>query len=101
VNPRAGMVRMDAALYAAMLRQSQKAEQYRKSGLKLTGHDPQALHRSALVLAQLHRDRAAISELERAVHAGLSPSEITNNPAWQRFSTVAEYRALMNSPEAK
>ncbi len=101
VNPRDGTVRMDAALYAAMLGQSEKAEQYRKSGLKLSGNNPQALHRSALVLAQLHHDRDALNELERAVRAGLSPSEITNNPAWQRFSTRAEYRALVKSTQAR
>lgn len=97
VNPRDAKLRLNAALYAARLGQREKAEAYRKAGLKSSARDPQALHGSALVFAELHQDRQALSELSRALHAGLSRSEITNNPTWQRFSDQPEYKAMMHN----
>jgi serine/threonine protein kinase/tetratricopeptide (TPR) repeat protein len=95
VNPRDGAVRMDAALYSAMLGDRRKADVYRTSGLKLAGEDPEAWLRSALVHAQFHQDRGALADLKRSLHLGLSASEISNNPAWQRFTGNSEYQALM------
>ncbi|MGE5321683.1 MAG: protein kinase domain-containing protein [Actinomycetota bacterium] len=101
VNPRDAKLRLNAALYAARLGQREKAEKYRASGLKLSSRDPQALHGSALVFAELHQDRQALSELSRALRAGLSRSEITDNPAWQRFSQQPEYKAIMHTQGKK
>jgi hypothetical protein len=96
-----GHAAINAAVYAAMLGQQSKAEEYRKAGLRLSGHDPQARLRSAQVLAQFHRDRLALAELDLALKAGLSPTEITNNPAWQRFAAYPEYAAMMAKAQKK
>ncbi|HWG86576.1 MAG TPA: protein kinase [Candidatus Acidoferrales bacterium] len=101
VNPRDGAVRMDAALYSAMLGEREKALQYRKAGLKLSAENPQTWHRSALALAQLHEDGQALVDLQRALRAGLSASEISNNPAWQRFSAYPEYRRMVRQTQSK
>jgi serine/threonine-protein kinase len=101
VNPRDGAVRMDAALYSAMLGEREKALQYRKAGLKLSAENPQTWHRSALALAQLHEDGQALADLQRALRAGLSASEISNNPAWQRFSAYPEYRRMVRQTQSK
>ena len=95
VNPRDGAVRMDAALYAAMLGDRQKADEYRTTGLDLAPEDPEAWLRSALVHSQFHQDRKAVADLKRSLHLGLSPSEISNNPAWQRLAGNSEYQAMM------
>jgi len=95
VNPRDGAVLMDAALYAAMLGDRAKADDYRTSGLKLDSGDPEAWLRSALVHAQFHEDAHALADLKRSLNLGLSPSEISNNPAWKRFAGNSEYQALM------
>lgn len=95
VNAKDGMARLDAALYAATLGERTKAEMYRKAGLKMSLRDPQARLRSALVLAQFHKDGQALDELQRAVDAGLSITEITNNPAWRRFAGNPRYTAII------
>ena len=95
VNPRDGAVLMDAALYAAMLGDRRKAEEYKTSGLKLASGDPEAWLRSALVHAQFREDTLALSDLKRSLDLGLSPSEIFNNPAWKRFAGNPEYQAIM------
>jgi tetratricopeptide (TPR) repeat protein len=86
---------LEAALYAAMLGQNAKSEKYRKSGIGLSGHDPEARFSSALVLAQMHQDRRALAELDRALAAGLPASEVTDNPAWRRFATDPRFMAVM------
>ena len=85
-NGNDGGALLDAALYAAMLGHNAKAEEYRKSGIALSGHDPEARFNSALVLAQMHQDSRALAELDRALAAGLPASEVTDNPAWRRFA---------------
>lgn len=95
VNAKDGVARLDAAVYAAMLGREAKAEAYRKAGLKMLPRDPQARLRSAMVLAQLHRDSQALDELKRAVDAGLSVTEITNNPVWRRFAGNPRYTAII------
>jgi serine/threonine-protein kinase len=94
-NPNAAGALMEAALSAAMLGQDTKAEKYRKSGIELSGQDPEARFNSALVLAQLHQDSRALDELERALSKGLPASEVTDNPAWQRFATNPGFVAVM------
>jgi serine/threonine protein kinase/tetratricopeptide (TPR) repeat protein len=100
INPRDGAVRMDAALYESMLGDRRRAEAYRISGLKLAGEDPEAWLRSALVFAQFHQDPEALADLKRSLQLGLSPSEISNNPAWQRFAGDREYQAIMTKAQA-
>jgi tetratricopeptide (TPR) repeat protein/TolB-like protein len=95
VNPNDGASLMDAAFYAAMLGQNAKAEEYRTAGLERSPQVPVARLRSARVLAQFHRDREAMNELEQALRAGLSATEITNDPAWQRFAVYPEFAALL------
>jgi serine/threonine-protein kinase len=95
VNARDGDTLLYAALYAAMLGQNAKAESYRKSGMEFSPPGPAAKLASALVLAQLHQDSAALAELDRALQAGLSATEITNNPAWDRFAAYPKYEAMI------
>ncbi len=95
VNAKDGRARLNAALYAAVLGETTKAEAYRNAGLSLSSHDPQARLRSALVLARLHKDNQALDELQRAVRAGLSVAEITNDPAWRRFAGYPKYAAII------
>jgi serine/threonine-protein kinase len=95
VNPKDGGARLDAAVYAAMLGQEKEADAYRKSGLGMSPHNPEARLRSALVLAQLHKDGEALVELKRSLDAGLSITEITNNPAWERFAGNPEFAAIV------
>jgi hypothetical protein len=78
-----------------MLGQEKDADAYRKSGLGMSLHNPEARLRSALVLAQLHRDGEALVELKRSLDAGLSITEITNNPAWERFAGNPEFAAIV------
>lgn len=99
INPRDARVLLDAAMYAAILGDPDTAEKYRNAGLKYSSGDPEDLHRSALVLAQLHKDPEAMLELKRALRAGLSASEVTNNPVWQRFSGRADYQAMIQNPQ--
>lgn len=101
VNARDGDTLLYAALYAAMLGQEAKAEGYRTSGMKFSPPGPEARLASALVLAQLHRDSAALADLERALEAGLSPTEITNNPVWGRFAADPKYAAMMARAQTK
>src|SRR5260370_19051218 len=95
VNSKDGGARLDAALYAAMLGQKSKAEAYRKLGLSMSSHNPEARLRSALVLAQLHQDSQALDELQRSLDAGLSAAEITNNPPCNRFAGYRRYAAIL------
>jgi eukaryotic-like serine/threonine-protein kinase len=101
VNPKNGAARLDAAVYAAVLGQATKAEAYRKSGLSVSPSDPEARLRSAQVLAELHKDRLALEELKRALDAGLSVTEITNNPAWLRFASNPEFAAIVAREQTK
>ena len=100
-NGNDGGALLDAALYAAMLGQNAKAEEYRKSGIALSGQDPEARFSSALVLAQMHQDSRALAELDRALAAGLPASEVTDNPAWRRFAANPGFIALMAKPQKK
>lgn len=101
VNPHDAQALSYAALYAARLNEKEKAERYRKSSLKLSAQDPHTHLRSALVLAQLQRDRGALVELEQAVQEGLSASEITNDPAWRRFAANPRYSAIIARAQKK
>jgi tetratricopeptide (TPR) repeat protein/TolB-like protein/tRNA A-37 threonylcarbamoyl transferase component Bud32 len=94
-NGNDGDALLQAALYAAMLGQNAKAEEYRKSGIALSGHDPEARFNSALVLAQMHQDGRALAELDRALAGGLPASEVTDNPAWRRFAANPRFAAVM------
>jgi eukaryotic-like serine/threonine-protein kinase len=94
-NGNDGGALLEAALYAAMLGQNAKAEKYRKSGIALSGRDPLARFNSALVLAQMHQDDRALAELDRALAGGLPASEVTDNPAWRRFTANPGFTALM------
>jgi serine/threonine protein kinase/tetratricopeptide (TPR) repeat protein len=100
-NPNAAGALLEAALYAAMLGQDTKAEKYRKSGIELSGQDPKARFNSALVLAQLHQDSLALDELDRALSRGLPASEVTDNPAWQRFAANPGFVAVMAKSRKK
>ena len=95
VNPKDCQVLLNAAVFAAMLGEQSKAEQYRQRGLKLAARDPSVRLQSAQVLAQFHKDRQALSELKQALQAGLSPTDISNNPVWKRFAAYPEYTAMM------
>jgi eukaryotic-like serine/threonine-protein kinase len=90
-----GEALLEAALYAAMLGQNAKAEEYRKSGIRLSAQDPESRFSSALVLAQLHQDSRALDELDRALTGGLPASEVADNPAWRRFAGDPRFTALM------
>ncbi|MGB8131970.1 MAG: protein kinase [Candidatus Angelobacter sp.] len=94
-NGNDGGALLQAALYAAMLGQNAKAEEYRKSGIALSGHDPEARFNSALVLAQMHQDDRALAELDRALAGGLPASEVTDNPAWRRFAANPRFAVVM------
>jgi eukaryotic-like serine/threonine-protein kinase len=95
INGNDGGVRLHAALYAAMIGETTKAEAYRKSGIRMSPRDPEARLDSALVLAQFHDDIWALDELQRALDAGLSVSQITNDPAWKRFGRYPKYSAMI------
>ena len=101
VNPKDGAAQLDAAVYAAMLGQKTTAEAYRKSGLNMAPHNPEARLRSALVLAQLREDSRALDELKRSLDAGLSVTEITNNPAWKRFAGNPKFAAIVAREQSK
>jgi eukaryotic-like serine/threonine-protein kinase len=94
-NGNDGGALLEAALYAAMLEHNAKAEEYRKSGIALSGHDPEARFNSALVLAQMHQDDRALAELGRALAGGLPASEVIDNPAWRRFTANPRFAAVM------
>ena len=100
-NHNDGGALLEAALYAAMLDQNEKSEQYRKAGIALSGHDPEARFSSALVLAKVHSDSRALAELGLALNAGLPASEVTDNPAWQRFAANPKFVALMAKAQKK
>jgi len=100
-NGNDGGVLLEAALYAAVLGQNAKAEEYRKSGIALSGSDPKARFNSALVLAQMHQDDRALAELGRALAAGLPASEVTDNPAWRRFTANPGFAAVMAKARKK
>jgi tetratricopeptide (TPR) repeat protein len=100
-NRNDGGALLEAALYAAMLGQNEKAEQYRKAGIALSGHDPEARFSSALVLAKMHNDSRALAELGLALNAGLPASEVTDNPAWQRFGANPGFVALIEKARKK
>jgi eukaryotic-like serine/threonine-protein kinase len=95
VNPRDSRVLLDAAVYAARLGHETKAQELRKSGLRLSARDPEARLRSAQVLAQLHKDGAALAELDLAFKSGLPAAEVTNDPLWQRFATNPRFLFMM------
>jgi tetratricopeptide (TPR) repeat protein len=101
VNPRDGGTLMDAALYAAVLAQTAKADTYRKAGLRFSSNTPEIRLGSALVLAQLHKDKAALAELDKAFQYGLSASNVANNPAWERFAVYPEFVAMMTRAQSK
>jgi serine/threonine protein kinase/tetratricopeptide (TPR) repeat protein len=100
-NGNDGGALLEAALYAAMLGENAKAEAYRKSGIQLSGHDPEARFDSALVLAQMHQDDRALAELERALTWGLPASEVTDNPAWRRFAANPRFVEVMAKARKK
>jgi hypothetical protein len=84
-----------------MLGQNAKAEEYRKSGIALSGRDPKARFNSALVLAQMHQDDRALAELDRALAGGLPASAVTDNPAWRRFTANPRFAAVMAKARKK
>ncbi|HSM86479.1 MAG TPA: tetratricopeptide repeat protein, partial [Candidatus Limnocylindrales bacterium] len=88
-----------SALYAARLGQKVKAERSRAAALNLSARDPGIRLNSALVLAHFHQDARALDDLERAVKDGLSVTEITNDPAWRRFSANPRFVSIINSAE--
>jgi eukaryotic-like serine/threonine-protein kinase len=100
-NGNDGEALLEAALYAAMLGQNAKSEDYRKSGVALSGHDPEARFNSALVLAQMHQDDRALAELGRALTEGLPASEVTDNPAWRRFAVNPRFATVMAKARKK
>jgi tetratricopeptide (TPR) repeat protein len=100
-NGNDGGALLEAALYAAMLGHNAKAEEYRKSGIAMSGHDPEARFNSALVLAQMHQDGRALAELGRALAGGLPASEVTDNPAWRRFTANPRFAAVMAKARKK
>jgi serine/threonine-protein kinase len=100
-NGNDGGALLEAALYAAMVGQTAKAEEYRKSGIALSGRDPKARFNSALVLAQMHQDDRALAELDRALAGGLPASEVTDNPAWRRFTANPRFAAVMAKARKK
>ena len=94
-------VLLDAALYAAILGQTTKAEEYRKTGMKLPGQDPEKRFSSAVVLAELHQDGRALAELDQAVREGLPSSEIDGNSVWKRFAGNPRFLAILDRAEKK
>jgi eukaryotic-like serine/threonine-protein kinase len=100
-NPRDSEVLLDAALYAAILGQSAKAEEYRKAAMKLPGQDPERRFNSAVVLAHLQQDNRALAELDRALQEGLPASEITENPVWKRFGSDPRFLVILEKGKKK
>jgi len=49
----------------------------------------------------MHSDSRALAELELALNAGLPASEVTDNPAWQRFGANPKFMALMEKAQKK
>lgn len=90
-----------AALYAARLGQRTKAELYRQRSLALSSGEVQVRENSALVLAQFRQDKLALAELRQAVSEGLLAPQITGNPAWQRFTSYPEFKAIIAGANAK
>lgn len=101
VNLRDAVALSYAAVYAARLGQEAKAEDYRQRSLSLSPTDPHIRENSALVLAEFHHDRNALTELDQAVAEGLPVFEITHKPAWQRFSGYPAYKAIIARGEKK
>lgn len=84
-----------AALYAAHLGQASKADHYRTASLRLSAQDPNVRLRSAQVLALSGKDGPALSDLQLAVKEGISASEITDDPIWQRFAKDRQFAAIL------
>lgn len=101
VNSRDGTVLSNAALFAAILGANGKAEQYREAAIRLAGNDPEVRARSGLVFAEFRKDDRALNELEQALQQGLSPTEVINNPAWQRFEMFPRYQTLVGRAPKK
>jgi hypothetical protein len=52
-------------------------------------------------LAQLRKDSDALDELKKSLAAGLSVTEVTNNPAWKRFAGNPEFAAIVAREQRK
>jgi eukaryotic-like serine/threonine-protein kinase len=101
VNGQDGNAMSHAALYAAHLGERIKADHYRKASLRLSAQDPRARLRSAQVLALMGEDRAALADLGLAMKQGVSASEVTDDPVWQRFAGNQEFAAVVAEAQRK
>ena len=101
VNGQDGNAMSHAALYAAHLGERIKADHYRKVSLRLSAQDPHARLRSAQVLALIGKDGAALADLKLAIREGVSASEITDDPVWQKFAVSQEFAAIVAKAQRK
>ena len=95
VNPRNPHVLGQLAVYHAMLGESKLAREYIGRALALSAGDAELRFKAAFIEQRLGQPLRALEWLEKAVSAGLSTSEIRNNPIFDNLTDNQRFQQLL------
>ena len=95
VNPRDSRVLGQLAVYHAMLGELKPAREYIGRALTLSPDNAELQFKAALIEQLLGQPERALESLEKAVSAGLSPSEIRNNPMFDGLQPNQRFQQLL------
>lgn len=100
VNPRDPRVLGQLAVYHAMLGEPKPAREYIGRALALSPGNAELQLKAALIEQRLGQPARAREWLEKAVSAGLSPSEIRNNPIFDNLTDNQRFwQSVRTNPE--
>ena len=97
VNPKDPHVLAQLAAYHAMLGESKPAREYIGRALALSAGDADLQFKAALIEQRLGQPERALAWLEKAVSAGLSASEIRNNPLFDNLTGNQRFQQLLQA----
>jgi len=101
VNRRNPAVLGQLAVYYAMLGEGKQARGYMDRALALSAGDADLRLKAALIEQRLGQSERALDWLEKAVSAGLSASEIRNNPIFDNLTDNQRFQQLLNAKPEK
>ncbi|MFZ3212697.1 MAG: tetratricopeptide repeat protein [Terriglobales bacterium] len=97
VNPRDPLVLGWLAVYHAMLGESKLAREYIGRALALSPGSAELRLEAAVIEQRLEQPERALGWLEKAVSAGLSTSEIRNNPMFDNLRDQQRFQQLLRA----
>jgi serine/threonine-protein kinase len=95
VNPRDPRVLGQLAVYHAMLGEAKPAREYIARALALSAGSAELQFKAAVIEQRLEQPQRALEWLEKALSAGLSTSEIRNNPMFDGLHSNQRFQQLL------